>query len=74
MRAKKIKEIKGLLRSDPGKSPWIIWYSLGYSIVNYRNRESDYLKVDEVKQLIELYPDVEVIDIGRPLDEQDITI
>lgn len=72
MRAKKITEIRDLLRSDPRKQPYLIYYSETYSFVHYKDRPSEILKADEVKKLLELYPGVEVVDIGRPLSEQDI--
>lgn len=72
MRTKKITEIRDLLRSDPRKQPYLIYYSETYSFVHYKDRPSEILKADEVKKLLELYPGVEVVDIGRPLSEQDI--
>jgi len=72
MRTKKITEIRDLLRSDPRKQPYLLYYSETYSFVHYKDRPSETLKADEVKKLIELYPGVEVVNIGRPLDEWEI--
>lgn len=72
MRTTKINEIRGLLRSDPRLQPLIIYFSETWSIVNYRDRPSDFLNADDVKKLIELYPDVRVEHIGRPLEEWEL--
>ena len=55
MRTKKITEIRDLLRGDPRKQPYLIYYSETYSFVHYKDRPSRTLKADEVKKLIELY-------------------
>lgn len=70
MKKSKIKaEIKNLLQG-PGR-PWMIYYSEGLSMVNYKDKPTEILNKAEADELIARYPGTPVYKVSF-IDDQDV--